>query len=268
MLATATLALPADTECDTVAVGLFEGKGIPHDIDGAMQALVDSGEARPSYRHLAVTHAAGKRLIVVGLGNRDALTPERLRIAAASVQERARDLGARRPLLGAARTRSAPSTPRRSCEGTSLSGYRFDRYKSPSAEERPRLQELVVAAHDDHAETVRRALLVSEAVNRARDLQNTPPNDLTPMRLGDAALALAAEHEHLEGEVEGREEIEARGMGCFAAVGQGSAQRARPHHAALRPAGRGRPGPRARRQGRDVRHAAASRSSPRTRWRT
>ena len=107
-------------------------------------------------------------------------------------------------------------------EGTSLSGYRFDRYKSPSAEERPRLQELVVAAHDDHAETVRRALLVSEAVNRARDLQNTPPNDLTPMRLGDAALALAAEHEHLEGEVEGREEIEARGMGCFAAVGQGS----------------------------------------------
>ena len=63
MLATATLALPADTACDTVAVGLFEGKGIPHDIDGAMQALVDSGEARPSYRHLGVTHAAGKRLM-------------------------------------------------------------------------------------------------------------------------------------------------------------------------------------------------------------
>ena len=221
MLATATLALPADTACDTVAVGLFEGKGIPHDIDGAMQALVDSGEARPSYRHLAVTHAAGKRLIVVGLGSRDALTPERLRIAAASVQERARDLGARR-LCWELPHKVGAEHAAALVEGTSLSGYRFDRYKSPSADERPRLQELVVAAHDDHAETVRRALLVSEAVNRARDLQNTPPNDLTPMRLGDAALALAAEHEHLEGEVEGREEIEARGMGCFAAVGQGS----------------------------------------------
>ena len=221
MLATATLALPADTACDTVAVGLFEGKGIPHDIDGAMQALVDSGEARPSYRHLAVTHAAGKRLIVVGLGSRDALTPERLRIAAASVQERARDLGARR-LCWELPHKVGAEHAAALVEGTSLSGYRFDRYRSPSADERPRLQELVVAAHDDHAETVRRALLVSEAVNRARDLQNTPPNDLTPMRLGDAALALAAEHEHLEGEVEGREEIEARGMGCFAAVGQGS----------------------------------------------
>jgi leucyl aminopeptidase len=183
MLATATLALPADTQCDTVAVGLFEGKGIPHDIDGAMQALVDSGEARPSYRHLAVTHAAGKRLIVVGLGNRDALTPERLRVAAASVQERARDLGARR-LCWELPHKVGAGHAAALVEGTSLSAYRFDRYKSPSAEERPRLQELVVAAHDDHAETVRRALLVSEAVNRARDLQNTPANDLTPMRLG------------------------------------------------------------------------------------
>jgi leucyl aminopeptidase len=42
--------------------------------------------------------------------------------------------------------------------------------------------------------------------------------------LGDAALALAAEHEHLEAEVEGREAIEARNMGCFAAVAAGSAQ--------------------------------------------
>src|SRR5918998_1168864 len=170
MLATATLALPAETDCDTVAVGLFEGKGIPHDIDGAMQALVDSGEARAAFRHLAVAHARGKRLIVVGLGSRDALDPERLRVAAAT------------------------------------------------------LQELVVAAHDDHSDAVARALLVSEAVNHARDLQNTPPNDLTPTRLGDAALALAAEHEHLEAEVDDRSGIEGRAMGCFAAVAQGSAE--------------------------------------------
>src|SRR5919112_3341177 len=153
MLATATLALPADTDCDTVAVGLLEGKGIPPDIDGAMQALVDSGEARPSYRHLAVTHAQGKRLIVVGLGNRDALTPEKLRAAAASVQERARDLGARR-LCWEVPHKVGPEHAQAIVEGTALSAYHFDRYKSPSAEERPRLQELVVAAHDDVGDAV------------------------------------------------------------------------------------------------------------------
>jgi leucyl aminopeptidase len=224
MLASATLALPAETDCDTVAVGLFEGASIPHDVDGAMQALADSGEARPSFRHLAVTHAAGKRLIVVGLGDRDALTPERLRIAAASVQERARDLGARR-LCWELPHKVGAEHAAALVHGTALSAYRFDRYKSPGPDsESVRLQELVVAAHDDMGAAVARGLVVSEAVNHARDLQNTPPNDLTPMRLGDAALALAAEHEHLEAEVEGREGLEARGMGCFAAVGAGSEQ--------------------------------------------
>jgi leucyl aminopeptidase len=223
MLATATVALPAETECDTIAVGLLDAKGIPHDIDDAMQALVDSGEARPAFRHLALTHAQGKRLIVVGLGSRDALTPERLRIAAASVHERARDLGTRN-LCWELPHKVGAEHAKALVEGTVLAAYRFDRYKAPAADERPGLHELVVAAHDDHADAVAHALLVSEAVNHARDLQNTPPNDLTPMRLGDAALALAAEHEHLEAEVDGREEIEARSMGCFAAVAAGSAQ--------------------------------------------
>ena len=188
-----------------------------------MQALVDSGEARPSFRHLAVTHAQGKRLIVVGLGSRDALTPERLRVAAASVHERARELGSRR-LCWELPHKVGAEHAAALVEGTVLTAYRFDRYKAPAPDERPGLHELVVAAHDDHADAVARALLVSEAVNHARDLQNTPANDLTPMRLGDAALALAAEHEHLEAEVEGREAIEARNMGCFAAVAAGSAQ--------------------------------------------
>jgi len=221
MLASATLALPVETACDTIAVGLLDGKGIPHDIDGAMQALVDAGEARPAFRHLAVTHARGKRLIVVGLGTRDELTPERLRVAAASVHERARDLGARR-LCWELPHKVGAEHARALVEGTALSAYRFDRYKSPSPDERPGIAELVVAAHDDHSDAVAAALVVSEAVNHARDLQNTPPNDLTPMRLGDAALALAAEHDHVEAEVEGRDGIEARNMGCFAAVGAGA----------------------------------------------
>jgi leucyl aminopeptidase len=223
MLASATLALPVETACDTIAVGLFQGKGIPHDVDGAMQALVDNGEARPAFRHLAVTHAQGKRLIVVGLGSRDDLTPEKLRVAAAAVHERARDLGARN-LCWELPHKVGEEHARALVEGTVLAAYRFDRYKAPSSDERPGLHEVVVAAHDDHADAVARALLVSEAVNHARDLQNTPPNDLTPMRLGDAALALAAEHEHLEAEVDGREAIEARNMGCFAGVAAGSAQ--------------------------------------------
>ena len=65
---------------------------------------------------------------------------------------------------------------------------------------------------------------MGEAVNRARDLQNRPGNDLTPTALGDYVKALGAAVPGLTVEVLGREGIGALGMGAFAAVAQGSEQ--------------------------------------------
>jgi leucyl aminopeptidase len=62
MNVTATTDAPGQTDADTVVVGVFEGKDVAHDTeDGALQALLDSGEAKRAYRKLALTHAAGKR---------------------------------------------------------------------------------------------------------------------------------------------------------------------------------------------------------------
>src|SRR5919204_290886 len=83
-----TTDLPATTAADTIAVGVFEDEGIAHDVDGALQALVDSGEARRGLRKLAVTHAGSKRWILVGLGRRDEFDPERARVAAAAAAAR------------------------------------------------------------------------------------------------------------------------------------------------------------------------------------
>src|SRR5687767_11336272 len=87
---------PLDTGADTIAVALFEGEPVAHDVDGgALQALVDSGEARPALRKVAVAHAAGRRWILAGLGRRDELDPERARVAAAVAASRAQELGTR-----------------------------------------------------------------------------------------------------------------------------------------------------------------------------
>src|SRR5205823_4060651 len=74
------------------------------------------------------------------------------------------------------------------------------------------------------ADRVERAAVVARAQNAARDLQNTPANDLTPARLGEHARELAGQVSGLGVEVEGRDELEGRGMGAFAAVAQGSYQ--------------------------------------------
>jgi len=68
----ATTEDPPGTGADTVVIGIFDGKGIPHDVeDGALGALVESGEARSEFRKLTHAHAAGRRWILVGLGARD-----------------------------------------------------------------------------------------------------------------------------------------------------------------------------------------------------
>src|SRR5215210_6317171 len=97
MRAEATTEAPAETGADTIAIGLLEDEPIAHDVgDGVLQALVDSGEARPGLRKLAVTHAEGRRYVLAGLGRRAELDPERARIAAASVVGRAKELGTRK----------------------------------------------------------------------------------------------------------------------------------------------------------------------------
>src|ERR1700712_4423373 len=68
MRVTATTEAAASTAADTVVVGLVAGEGVPHDVGaGVLQALVDAGEAKTSAGSLAVTHAEGKRWILVGL---------------------------------------------------------------------------------------------------------------------------------------------------------------------------------------------------------
>ncbi|MDQ3630335.1 MAG: hypothetical protein M3417_03475, partial [Actinomycetota bacterium] len=230
----ATTAAPVDTAADTVALGVFAGKRIPHDLEGApLQALLDAGEARAAFKHLAVTHAAGKRWIVVGLGGRDDFTPERARIAAAVVHGRARELGAA-TLCWELPHRLDDVEAAAFVEGTLLAARRFDRYKAtptqePDAEadaepeERPgRLDALVVSDHADRSAAVARAVVVARAQNRARDLQDRAPNDVTPTALGERARELEALGVSVE--VEGRAKIQARRMGAFAAVFQGSAE--------------------------------------------
>jgi leucyl aminopeptidase len=217
----ATTALPVDSDADTVVVGLFEGEHITHDVEGALTGLVARREARPRARHLAVAHAAGKRWIVVGLGSRPAFDAEHARVAAATAFGRARDLAARR-LCWELPHGVGDDVAAALVEGTLLAAYRFDRYKAPAPEDDAGLEALVVAAHHDVAGPVREAAVLATAVNWARDLQNTPANDMTPTRLAEAAQGLAGEAEGLDVEVEGREAIFARGMGCLAGVARGS----------------------------------------------
>ena len=219
MRASATTDAPAATSADTIAVGVFDDEGVAHDLEGApLGALLEAGEARTSFKHLALHHADGRRWLLVGLGARDRFDAERARVAAAAVDGRARELGTR--VLCWELPHHVPDDVAAALvEGTILAGYRFDRYRARSEDDPAReLDELIVSAHHDVADAVHRGTVGADAQNFARELQDTPANDLTPSALAERAREIAG----VEVEVHGREWMTEQGMGAFLAVAQGS----------------------------------------------
>jgi leucyl aminopeptidase len=218
----ATTDAPLATDADTIVVGVFDGESIAHDLDGGpLQALLDSGEAKTAFKHLAQTHAEERRWLIVGLGARDAFDAERARIAAATAQQRAKEVGAG-TVAWELPHHVDDAIAGALVEGTVLAAYDFSRYKSGDQASRSRPDALIVSAHHDVAETVQVAAVMAEAQNAARDLQNTPANEMTPSHLAQRAVDLGAELDALNTQVAGRTEIESRGMGAFAAVARGT----------------------------------------------
>ncbi len=213
---------PYAAAADTIAVGVFEDESVAQETPGGeLEALLASGEAQRKFAHLAVAHADGRRVILAGLGPRTAFAGERARVVAALVGRRARELSSR-ALCWQLPVPAALEIAEGLVQGTVLGGYRFERYKPDAT--RATLDRLIIAAAEDVSAPVAWAALIAAAQNRARDLANRPPNDLTPAALAGYAAELADRFETLRYSERDGAGIRELGMGGFAAVAQGSDQ--------------------------------------------
>ena len=218
----ATTNPPLDVDADTIAIGVFEdaepSSRVPAEL---FRGLLASGEADRRLGRTAVTHINGRRLIIAGLGPQAGFNAEAARVAAAAVQARAQELSATALCW---ELPPGEGVLEGLIQGTVLRAYRFDRYQPETAAEEPVLERLVVSTAHDLGQQADRAAIVAAAQNRARDLGNTPSNDLTPTALAEYAQALASRHPSMRATVMDEQAIAAAGMGAFAAVAQGSAQ--------------------------------------------
>lgn len=115
-------------------------------------------------------------------------------------------------------------------EGVLLGAYSFDTYKeSPKDAKKNGRAPLGEAAllggkprDAAHKAALARATAVAEELNRARDLVNTPPNDLTPAIFAALAQRSAKEH-NLKIEVLDEKALAKGGYGGILGVGGGSA---------------------------------------------
>ncbi len=207
-----------DVEADLLVVGLAKGDELPMSIGAA-----EGAEAvKADFKKLSLLRPDGfPPVLVVGLGSRDDLDAERLRVAAALAAREAKRLDA--AVLAWALPESGGDTAAAAAlvTGTILASYRFDRFRSETDEEASRLESLTLLGPAELADAAETARVVAAAQNRARDLQNTPANIATPSFLAARAEEIAAGFDSLAVEVLGRPELEQKGMGGLLAVSQG-----------------------------------------------
>jgi leucyl aminopeptidase len=211
-----------DADAALVAVGLFEGDSLPDEVAGAPGAA----DAKGSFKTMTRLYPGGpERLLVVGLGERDALDAEKLRVLAALVAGEAAKVGAASLAWALPAYEDEEAAAEAIVTGTILGAYRFDRFKGKGGEEddepKARLESLTVLGPAELAGAVETARVYSEAANRARDLQETPANFAKPEDLAARAEEIAAASDAVTVEILDGDAIRAKGMGGIAAVTQG-----------------------------------------------
>jgi leucyl aminopeptidase len=211
-----------DADAALVAVGLYDGEALPDEVAGAPGA----GDAKGSFKTMTRLYPGGpERLLVVGLGEREELDAEKLRVLAALVAGEAANLEATSLAWALPAYEDEAAAAEAIVAGTILGAYRFDRFKSKGDEEDddagPRLESLTLLAPAELAGAAETARVYSEAANRARDLQETPANFAQPEDLAKRAEEIAAANDAVTVEIFDGDAIRAKGMGGIAAVTQG-----------------------------------------------
>ncbi len=225
---------PAKVNADVLAVPVFAGrvlgpggKAVDAAAGGTLDAfMTEAGFEGKAEETLAVPAGKlnAKAVLLVGVGDKKAVSVNGLRRAAAAVVRRSPKAKTIATTLldtvppGGDRIGAAQAV----AEGAALGAYKFLRYKKGDA---PALEKLTLLGKKDDkiAQALDRGVAVAGAVALARDLVNEPAGAMTPSQLAEEARR-AAEDGGLDIEVLDEVEIANQGLGGLLGVSLGSDQ--------------------------------------------
>lgn len=217
----------AGFSCDALILPVFEDEGltpykdIDKKLDGLPSKLISTGEFRARQGEVFLLHTYEKikpaRILFAGMGKKKDATRDRVRRTGGKAASYLRELrGIKDIALSTATLSSLP--PDDFVEGAVLSQYRFQAYKKEENEKG--LKTLTILSDNDFywKDRIKWIEAVEAGTCFARDLVNTPANDLTPTALAEAALSL----EKVKVKIIERKEAEKLGMGAYLSVARGS----------------------------------------------
>ena len=229
-------------EDEVVVVNLFEGVSHPGGATGAVDAavghqitaMIATGDITGTFKEVVVfptfDRIPGNRVMVVGLGKREAFTLDRVREVSAAAAVRVREMRLRTFATivhgaGVGNLDIGDATEA-VVEGTLLGLYRYTEHKTDN--DRKKVESMTLVNLDKPRagvirDAVHRASVVATMTNFARDLINAPSNEKTP-RLFAERVRTAAKEAGASLTVFDEKQLDKMGFGCLLGVAKGSVE--------------------------------------------
>lgn len=238
---------------NSLLIGFFKGKlalspelkEIGNELGNIISSLIssyiennsfkgDKGELKSVYAGRNIKNVDIKNIVLVGLGEEDKFSLDILSAVIADASKRLRDNGVESFSIFLNSFTISKFKDEEAVEKIALSIlmglYKFLKYKTKDKDNAKLVRQASIITNKNSEKIfeaqIRYAAIVADAVNKTRDLVNTPPNIATPQYVAGYAKELA-EKLNLKCAVLDENQIEKLKMGCFMGVAQGSAQKPR-----------------------------------------
>jgi len=187
----------------------------------------EKGEAKSVYLNKNI-----KNIVLVGLDEEEKYSLDILSNTIADVSKRLRDNGTESFSIFLNSFSNGKFRDEELVEKIALSSlmglYKFIEYKTKDKDKIKNIKEITIITNSDKKfdNQIKYASVVADAVNKTRDLINTPPNTATPEYVANYAKQLAKKS-NFKCTVFDEKQITKMKMGCFIGVAQGSINKPR-----------------------------------------
>lgn len=198
-------------------------------IGGLIKKVIKSREFAGKHNQITLLHVRNinsDRILLIGLGKQSDITADRIRQAGGKAFSYLWDTGVKDIAVSTSIFSYMPEGFKSSqkpvfyfIEGGLLSLYKFEKYKKSENNKEIKTATILGTDKDIPLKWLQTSI---SAVNFAKDLVNTPSNDMTPTVLSDIAKSLSSKK--IKVKVLEKKEIEKEGMGAYLSVSKGSVE--------------------------------------------
>lgn len=218
----------SDCSCDALILPFTEGgSGFYDNFDLSLSQLIKKfllkefhGKTNDVLLIPSPDQYKPERVLLIGLGKKEDVSSEQVRQAGGKAAVYLRNMGMQKVALSTRLLSSLDISPSDFVEGALLGLYTFQKYIEEKGKKEVDRIILLAKQTNDLKAKVRWTEVVSSAVCFARDLINTPANDMTPRHLAKEATSL--KQKNLSVKVLEKKDAEKLGMGSYLSVAKGS----------------------------------------------